>query len=88
MRRPEQFESPACATVGGDFWFPEKDAGSYNTVEMVTAKSICRTCPHRTECAEWGITKELHGIWGGLTPKDRIAIRRQRKIMIREGKIA
>jgi hypothetical protein len=38
---------------------------------MVTAKSICRTCPHKAECAEWGINNERYGIWGGLTQKDR-----------------
>ena len=88
MREPASYEAPSCATVGGDFWFPERDIGTSNTAEMVIAKSICRTCPHRTECAEWGINKELHGIWGGLTPRDRSSIRRTRKIKIWEDKIA
>jgi len=88
MRRPETFESPACATVGGDFWFPERDTGTNNTTEMLTAKAICRTCPHRTECAEWGVNKEVHGIWGGLTPRERASIRRQRRIRIQEAKSA
>lgn len=88
MREPWVYEHPACAEVGGDFWFPEKADGSMNTVEMVMAKSICRTCPHKAECAEWGIRNEAHGIWGGLTPRDREAVRRNNKIRLREEDVA
>ena len=88
MREPRFYENPSCATVGGDFWFPEKADGSMNTVEMQMAKSICRSCPHRSECAEWGIQKEVHGIWGGLVPKERFAIRTQRNIRLREEGVA
>ena len=58
MREPRFYENPSCAQVGGDFWFPEKADGSMNTVEMVMAKSICQSCPHKVECVEWGIKKE------------------------------
>jgi WhiB family redox-sensing transcriptional regulator len=81
LRRPEEFESPSCATVGGDFWFPEQDASKY---ENQFAKTICGSCLHKSECAEWGIHNEAHGIWGGLTNKDRQAIRRQRGIRIHQ----
>ena len=83
MREPRFYEEAACAEVGGDFWFPEKYDGTSNSTEMVLAKSICGTCLHQSECAEWGIQKELHGIWGGLTNNDRIAIRRKRNIIIK-----
>jgi hypothetical protein len=88
MREPRFYENPSCAGVGGDFWFPEKADGSLNTIEMVMAKTICQSCPHKTECAEWGIAKEVHGIWGGLVPKERFAIRTQRKIILREEDVA
>jgi WhiB family transcriptional regulator, redox-sensing transcriptional regulator len=87
MREPHQFEAPACAEVGGDFWFPERDNGS-NTTEMLFAKSICKSCPHQTECAEWGIVNEAHGIWGGLVVKERLKIRRQRGIRLKESDVA
>jgi WhiB family redox-sensing transcriptional regulator len=35
------------------------------------AKKICAECAVREECAEWGLSYELHGIWGGMTPKER-----------------
>ena len=80
MREPIFYEAPSCATVGGDFWFPDTEKDSVNQTDAAFAKSICRMCPHRTECAEWGIAKESFGIWGGLTYRDRSSIRRQRKM--------
>ena len=82
MREPSQYEAPSCATIGGDFWFPDKEQGSVSLTEAQYAKSICRRCPHRTECAEWAIRKERYGIWGGLTDSDRAAIRRKRNITL------
>jgi hypothetical protein len=71
MREPRFYENPACASVGGDFWFPEK-----------------HTCPHKAECAEWGIYNEVHGVWGGLTQQDRIPIQRKLNIIIRGVNVA
>ena len=85
MREPRDYEAPLCAQVGGDNWFPE--AGGHHTV-VLKAVSICKQCIHRLECAEWGIYKERHGIWGGLTANDRKRIRRKRNIILPEEKIA
>jgi len=84
LRRPEEFESPSCATVGGDFWFPEKEKNGISQVDAKFAKSICRSCIHQSDCAEWGIQKETFGIWGGLTDMDRRAIRRRRGIRVNQ----
>ena len=88
MREPRFYENPACAQVGGDFWFPEKSDGSSNSAEMVMAKSICKSCLHRSECAEWGINKERFGIWGGLTENERRNIRRANNIVLKEADVA
>jgi hypothetical protein len=80
MREPRFYEAPSCATVGGDFWFPDMEKESITQAEAAFAKSICRMCPHKPECAEWGVVNETHGIWGGLSPRDRSSIRRQRKL--------
>jgi len=55
---------------------------------MVMAKSICHTCPHKAECAEWGINKEQFGIWGGLTQADRVPIRKQLNIILKGENVA
>ena len=75
MRGPQDFEAPSCAQIGGDFWFPEREEIG-TQADTVFAKSVCNKCPHKSECAEWGIANEVHGIWGGLTNKDRIVIAR------------
>lgn len=87
MREPRFYEAPACAEIGGDFWFPEKGDGS-NSREMMFAKSICKQCPHQSECAEWGIANEAHGIWGGLVSRERYKIRRRRGIKLKGGNVA
>ena len=51
--------------------------------EIAMAKKICLSCPHKAECAEWGIKNESFGIWGGLTETDRRPIRRARNIRVR-----
>ena len=88
MREPRFYETPDCATVGGDFWFPENEAGSFSNSDIRTAKSICRSCVHQSECAEWGIAKENYGIWGGLTQLDRKILRRQKRTNNQEEKSA
>ena len=85
MRDPGFYENPACASVGGDFWFPEKASDSG---DIALAKSICGGCLHRTECAEWGIKNESFGIWGGLSQNARTRIRRKKNINIKRSDVA
>ena len=84
MRKPREYENPLCAEVSGDFWFPDTQADINAVQDATAAKSICRRCSHRTECAEWGIRKEYYGIWGGLTLRERQVIRRQKGIRIHQ----
>ena len=82
VRDPREYESPLCAEVDGDYWFPE-DLSGYGKYENVNlAKRICGNCRHRTECAEWGINKERYGMWGGLTARQRQTIRRKLGIVL------
>jgi hypothetical protein len=86
MREPSQYEAPSCETIGGDFWFPETIPGRKESAIEDTkyAVSICNRCPHKRECAEWGIKKEYFGIWGGLTLRERQKIRDQRGIILNQ----
>ena len=76
MRGPWLFEDPACAEVGGDFWFPEK---AEDTSELKYAKRICGSCTHKTECLEWALENERFGIWAGTNERNRQQIRVMRK---------
>jgi hypothetical protein len=86
LRRPDQFESPSCASVGGELWFPDIEQNAITLAESRLAKAICLTCIHTTECADWAIANELYGIWGGLTDLDRRNIRRAKGIKVIERK--
>jgi hypothetical protein len=86
MREPSHYEAPSCATIGGDFWFPDVTLGKkeVSVEDTKFAVGICNRCPHRRECAEWGITKEYFGIWGGLTIRQRQQIRSQRGLTLNQ----
>ena len=88
MREPRFYESPSCAQIGGDLFFPEKEGQAFGNIEIAMAKRICLSCPHQTECAQWGIKKEIHGIWGGLTESDRRRVRKEKNILLREEDVA
>ncbi|WP_285702079.1 WhiB family transcriptional regulator [Actinomadura sp. NBRC 104412] len=43
------------------------------------AKRVCGNCPVRNECLEHALTHAEHGVWGGLTEKQRRPVRRARR---------
>lgn len=66
-------KSALCAQVGGDFWYAEK--GDHAAVAH--AKKICRQCPVIQECLSHALQQnEEHGVWGGMTKRERQAARR------------
>lgn len=83
MRDPRNYESPLCAEVGVDTFYPEDIDGEGKNLTIRAAKRICDRCQHLTECAEWAIYNERFGIWGGLTSGQRIHIRRKMGIQVR-----
>ena len=66
----------ACTRVGGDLFF--FDRYEANTVEMKMAKAICKHCPEKQACLDFAIANdEEHGIWGGMTTKERRRYKRR-----------
>jgi hypothetical protein len=89
VREPREYENPLCAEIGGDFWFPERDdPENRKLLDPSYAKSICRSCIHKTECAQWGIKNERFGIWGGLTEYERTLLRTRSNIRVKDWKSA
>ena len=44
------------------------------------AKAICGMCPVIVQCREFALsTREKHGVWGGLTERERRRVLRQRR---------
>jgi WhiB family redox-sensing transcriptional regulator len=43
------------------------------------AKAVCGVCPVRRECLEFAMRlKVVHGVWGGLSERERRSLRRDR----------
>jgi WhiB family redox-sensing transcriptional regulator len=60
-----------CAQTGADFFFPEPGSS------VREAKRICGLCEIRSACLEYAlIHDERFGVWGGLSEKERMQLRR------------
>lgn len=60
-----------CAERDPDLWFAPGAA------EHKEAKRICRGCPVRFQCLEYAMDTPVdHGVWGGLTERERRRWRR------------
>jgi WhiB family redox-sensing transcriptional regulator len=57
------------------FFHPDGERGSSRTRREAAAKSICRTCPVRAECAAHALaSREPYGVWGGFTESERLRL--------------
>lgn len=68
---------------GPELFFPPSGNGQSQAKK---AKAVCESCPVRSDCrtyadrAEEGLGRyAIRGIWGGETPAERLARRRQRQ---------
>jgi WhiB family redox-sensing transcriptional regulator len=62
----------ACAETDPDLFFAP------GAIEHKLAKRICRLCPVRQECLAYAMDEPVdHGIWGGLTERERRRYRRR-----------
>lgn len=72
------WERANCLGTDPEAFFPEQTLDS----TLMAAKRTCANCEIRSECAEWAIKHEEAGLWGGLMPKERQRIRRERGIIL------
>ena len=65
-----------CRGVDPEIFYPvseDEDASA-------DAKAICAQCPVREPCLEYALTvREKHGVWGGLTERERRRVLRRRR---------
>lgn len=67
--RPDWHRKAACRGVGPDVFFIEKGQSTG------PAKALCDACEVRTSCADAGQGEEF-GVWAGMAPRARKALRR------------
>lgn len=60
-----------------DFQVHDKERSAARSRRHSRAIKICKTCDHKSECLLWGVTHEMHGVWGGkvLVPFGRRYLR-------------
>jgi WhiB family redox-sensing transcriptional regulator len=62
-----------CLGCDPDLFFPARGES------CADAKAVCRGCRVRVECLEYALALgEKHGIWGGLSERERRRLRRRR----------
>lgn len=84
MQQPNYTGDEPCVSIGVDMYFFD-DQVQADKKHLRKLRNICnRECPLVSECAEYAIHHERHGLWGGLTSKERHAIRRERGITLVE----
>lgn len=67
--RPAWHDDAACRGQGTEPWFPDRGD------DVRPAKAVCHTCPVQQECLD-AAEQERHGIWGGLSERQRRRLRR------------
>ncbi|MEH0657687.1 WhiB family transcriptional regulator [Streptomyces stelliscabiei] len=73
-RREPDWRTTAPCKDDADAMFP-----SAVSAEIEYAKSFCRRCPAIERCRDWALTtREIYGVWGGLTEDERWEIFRQK----------
>ena len=60
----------ACRGADPDLFFPERGESAE------PARQVCAQCPVREPCLDYAIANTIvHGIWGGLSERERRALR-------------
>ena len=59
-------DSALCRTVEADIFFAPGGTQEHR------AKAVCRSCPVRWDCLAYALAHKVeHGVWGGLTDRER-----------------
>ena len=79
---PTWMETAPCKGAGAVFYGPLGNGSGGDPRWAREAKAICATCPHRIRCLEYALdNNEDHGIWGGLSVRERRSIAHDRRAM-------
>lgn len=77
IETPEWMKDALCLKKHGDIWFPPFETTTPEIYYYV-ARNVCDICPVWDKCLEMG-KKEVYGMWGGLTPQERLPLQKENK---------
>jgi WhiB family redox-sensing transcriptional regulator len=67
-----------CRGIDPGIFHPDDEDETEESAEA--AKAVCALCPVREPCLEHAIAvREKHGVWGGLTARERRRLIRRRR---------
>src|SRR5574337_2215602 len=76
-------DDAACRDKDSELWFPDMADPKWE-LKASQAIAICERCPVKQTCLDYAIeAKELHGIWGGVTARQRGILIRKRNAELR-----
>lgn len=74
-----------CRGLDTELWYPPRDKNQYKDVASIS-KAVCMgrdglpECPVRKECLLYAdANDDTHGIWGGMSHRERNALKRKAK---------
>lgn len=72
------YDTVACRDVDVNvFYPPDNERGVLAARRLQRAKQICRRCPVIDICLSVALASaERHGVWGGLSPEERLRLAR------------
>ncbi|MFJ5680261.1 WhiB family transcriptional regulator [Streptomyces sp. NPDC093097] len=66
----------ACRDEDPDLFFPAGDTGPA-VLQIREAQAVCARCPVVRQCLDWAlVTRQTHGVWGGLSEGQRRELKR------------
>lgn len=73
IERPAWFAFGECVGADPELFFPTRG----DNLTMTAAKAVCAACCVRAECLDYAqVNGEHHGVWGGLSERERRRARR------------
>jgi WhiB family redox-sensing transcriptional regulator len=75
-------DESACRGLDTDLFYSADFArGAPKRKQEAAAKAICAACPVIDQCLARALEiGEAHGIWGGMNPEERVALRKSRDV--------
>jgi WhiB family redox-sensing transcriptional regulator len=69
------WDQAACHAENAELFFPVTEVGPA-ALQVTRAKAVCARCRVRPECLDYAMrTRQLHGVWGGMSEADRERLR-------------
>ena len=76
MKYPNYTGTEPCAQVGIELFFTDPAKNGILEYRHLL-QDTCRHCPMIVQCRDWALRHEEYGFWGGTTPRERVALRRE-----------